>query len=1299
MVGLLRWLLGLLFLLLLVVVGTVGYFTATDSGLQRLLSLGRQYAPGQLAWESAEGRILGPLDLVGLSYRQENGLSVEVGQAALRWEPGALLSRQLRLQRLALSRVELHLPPPAENPSEKDTGPLQLPDISLPLGIHVDELDLEDIRIFPWGVEKPIIIESVRLVAAAEGDALQLVELKVQAPEGAARLSGTVQPQGSYPLDLNLAWNYQHPQFGTFTGSGTASGDLEKLQVEQKVEGAMQVQLSASVTDLISKPGWDATLKLGATDLGVLSPALKASPLQALLVSRGHLEQFTLSGTLDTTLQQTGPVSLNLQASGNPRKLHLEEVLLQLVDQPARIKLTGDVDLQPLKLDLQGDWKSLGWPLRGANPDYRLPQGTISFSGTPKDFVAKLNTNLDGRDIGPLQASLDLQGRGKKITLSALDVQAPDGQLRLHAGGSFDLQAQTIDARGQWSSLAWPLTAEPMVTSPKGSFMVSGLLTDYRFQLQADAAGQDIPAGSWQLEGRGSDTSLQTFSLLGKLLEGELRVAGAAAWKPAVSWSVTVDGKGLNPGVQWPQLPGNLNLQMSSKGGVIDGKPDLVASITALNGRFRGQPVKGAGRMALQNGVLDIDAFRVSSGRTSIRANGRLGEQWDLKWRLDAPQLATLLPDLKGTIKGRGTLQGTATAPVVALDLDIRNLVAGATRVERLAGKAVVDIRGSSRSTIDFTGRQMTLAGQKWSKLTLSGKGLPEKHALQLRLDGELANLKLALSGGLEGKAWSGRLMELAALKTRLGDWQLEQPVRLQASAEAASATGLCLSSKPAKICMDGQWDKTAGAKGDVTIASLDAARFKAFLPTGMQLQTALDGKLNGTFSASGQLTGGADIQLARGRLTVAGDAEPVQIDFGETRVQSRLDGKKVDSSVDIDLGELGGINGAVRLTGMDANAALAGTIKARLADLAMISAFVPQLQSVQGRLSADLKLGGTVTMPKVNGELLLDAFAAEVPQMSIRIEDVRLKARSDGNGPLQITGKARSGEGQLALSGEVDPASRALQLQLKGKRFQVANTRNIRAVISPDMKIGMDDKGMRVEGELRIPSAHIKAGGGGGEGGVVSVSSDVVIVDENGAAPKKAKTGNFYLDLRIVLGDDIKVEAADFRGVLKGNLVVKQQPGLTPRGTGVIEVVNGDYIVYGQQLNMQRGRILFGGGPIDNPRLDMDVARRVEAYDVLAGARIRGTVQAPLLQLYSEPSMPDASILSYMLLGQPPGTKGGSYTLGKYLTPDLYVGYGIGLFNAINTFNMRYKLTEKLALQAASGIASSADLVYTFER
>ena len=301
-------------------------------------------------------------------------------------------------------------------------------------------------------------------------------------------------------------------------------------------------------------------------------------------------------------------------------------------------------------------------------------------------------------------------------------------------------------------------------------------------------------------------------------------------------------------------------------------------------------------------------------------------------------------------------------------------------------------------------------------------------------------------------------------------------------------------------------------------------------------------------------------------------------------------------------------------------------------------------------------------------------------------------------DGTLKITGQSKSGEGDLQLNGNYNPRTRGLDLDIDGQAYQVANTAMMQAEVSPALNIAMNSDSMRVEGEVTIPSAYINANGGNEGIKTVSPSSDVVYVSEEGTEEAQAAS-QLNVDVKVILGDSVEVEAGDFRGRLKGDLRVEQTPELAPRGTGTIEVVNGDYVIYGQQLNMERGRILFSGGPVDNPRLDMDVARTVEAYDVVAGAKIRGTAQSPLLELYSEPPMPDASVLSYILLGQPPGTKGGSYTLGKYLTPDLYVSYGIGLFNAINTFNMRYSLTDKLAVQAESGSGSSADLIYTIEK
>ena len=138
------------------------------------------------------------------------------------------------------------------------------------------------------------------------------------------------------------------------------------------------------------------------------------------------------------------------------------------------------------------------------------------------------------------------------------------------------------------------------------------------------------------------------------------------------------------------------------------------------------------------------------------------------------------------------------------------------------------------------------------------------------------------------------------------------------------------------------------------------------------------------------------------------------------------------------------------------------------------------------------------------------------------------------------------------------------------------------------------------------------------------------------------------------------------------------------------------------------------------------------------------GTLRNPTLNLISDPSLPDASVLSYIAFGKPPsdasegenallyqaaaalgssgagkitdsisGTLGldalevdtgsnpneASLVVGKYLSPDLYISYGIGLFDAVNTFNMRYQLSDRLSFESAVGENSSADLLYSVDR
>ncbi len=57
------------------------------------------------------------------------------------------------------------------------------------------------------------------------------------------------------------------------------------------------------------------------------------------------------------------------------------------------------------------------------------------------------------------------------------------------------------------------------------------------------------------------------------------------------------------------------------------------------------------------------------------------------------------------------------------------------------------------------------------------------------------------------------------------------------------------------------------------------------------------------------------------------------------------------------------------------------------------------------------------------------------------------------------------------------------------------------------------------------------------------------------------------------------------------------------------------------------------------------------------------------------------------------------SLVLGRYLSPRLYVSYGVGLVEAINTVKMRYTVGDHWTIKTEAGTQRSADLVFTIEK
>ncbi len=88
------------------------------------------------------------------------------------------------------------------------------------------------------------------------------------------------------------------------------------------------------------------------------------------------------------------------------------------------------------------------------------------------------------------------------------------------------------------------------------------------------------------------------------------------------------------------------------------------------------------------------------------------------------------------------------------------------------------------------------------------------------------------------------------------------------------------------------------------------------------------------------------------------------------------------------------------------------------------------------------------------------------------------------------------------------------------------------------------------------------------------------------------------------------------------------------PRATGSIRARDGRFDAYGQQLSIERGVLTFQG-LLDNPALDVRAVRKGLAVE--AGVQISGTAQRPIVRLVSDPDLPDAEKLTWLVLGHGP--------------------------------------------------------------
>lgn len=1230
----LRWVGGGLLVLVLMVGLLLGWLLGTGSGLRFALVRASAFTHGALQVQHANGRLVGPLDLRGVHYHSADGMDARIATLHLNLRLWPLLTKRLHVLKLNLQGVDVALAPAKPPPGQSGFN------LKPPLAIVLDQAHVSALKVTRAGKDV-FVANSIDLAGRWTDAGLALRQLQLDAPDGHAELAG------------KLAVGK------TYSGNGTA-----RFQ-------------------------WNVGT---VTCAGVLSTHSDGR--------QAHL-QFNLSQPTAANL------TLNLQQSGN-------------------FPWTGTLyaakfNPQPI-LGKKSSLSAVGAALAGAGNRHG---GTIK---------GNLEINAYTLQLQPLQASLsdDL----KTITIEQLKLGASNIKGELAASGVVRMGATPPQAnlKLNWQNVVLPANLAGQVLATRGSLEASGSSANFHAQGNVDIGPPGKLAKlALNLDGTPAQISLHTLDL--KQAKGGLTAEGTVTLKPQLAWQLKASAHRFNPGQLLAGWNGAVDFNLATQGRVEAGGPDATLVLKQLGGTLRQHKLGGSGKLHVSPAKVLDGALTLDSGNSRLSIRALPGASNDIDLKLAIASLGDWLPNEGGRLNGHFKIRGKLPALSVNGTLNGENLSYGQQQAKSL--RLIVGIPDISHPAgkLQLNTRQVIVSGLAFQRLDVLAEGSEGDHKLNIDAHGPQLSAALALHGALKNHLWRGTLSKLNLQPQGLPDWRLQKDVQLSYNQGAIDISELCLTAGSPLLCASAKRDRQG---------NLDASYHLRTLPLELvlnaagftQLPVRASGELQGQGriqrNAKGQLSGHAAITSASGSVSYTERPNKPLLVYSGLTLNAQLAPHREQVTVHVGLNDGGHIDGDVVLGG--AQKALSGQVKLHLGNLAFIPLLTAEVANVRGQVNGQFNLGGTLKQPAITGQAAVQGFAAEVPAAGLKLTQGRVTVSTTDAKTFRVNGTVASGKGAMTIAGTAGLGANAqTHITLKGTQFTAAAIPAAHVVISPDLDIRKNAQGVSVGGSVTIDSANVnldKLSGRGG--GAVQASPDVVVVDQKQQQQQHAQTP-ITVHVTVYLGNKTQIKGKGLNGKLKGQLVINDVPGRAPTGQGQLEV-SGTYKAYGQDLVIQRGQLLFASTPLDNPSLNIRAARSLNPNATInegqqVGLDIAGSAKRPILTVFSNPVMQQSDALSYLITGKPLsqvnsgqgslvnsaaqalGSAGGNllaksigsrlglsdigvsssealggnsaFTVGKYLSPRLYLSYGIGLFEPGQVITLRYLFSQRWNFEA----------------
>ena len=980
-------------------------------------------------------------------------------------------------------------------------------------------------------------------------------------------------------------------------------------------------------------------------------------------------------------------------------------------------------------------------------------RGELQFSGDwPMQVSVKaaleqppLHALLHGRVL-----NLDVEG-----ALSGLQVNATSpGRPAVLLSGEVDLLdpampfAANLDA--EWSDglalsdlLELPETVRDIELASPLRLDARGSLSEQVLSVQGGASGLGYETLDISLHARQGDARLTVEELLVADAAGrnELRATGEVSFAGELGWSLSVD----SPGFDFPEISeyasGRLQgrLDVDGRAGQDDwhvavAGVDLQGSVNRLPASVKGYAGLGGGEgeRLLQVASSDLSA-QINGADLVIRAPGT--DQAGARAALTIDDLGRWQPG------GRGRVRMEMDIPpdwrLLRFEGDLEEIAWGGLEVARGSIRGQYRFEGDHAFDLDVSLVEGSAAGVALDSLQLLLAGTGARQELTLTSRGDLDG-SLSLRGETVGGDWSGRLAP-TLLQTPQGEWRLAEAVNLRWSAAASqlAVEGHCWLQPGARLCPS---DLLLGERGSAGLKAQGELGFlAALLPQNMvaegllQLQAEADWAPDSGLRLDGR-AGVNDLRLVR--HYGEGEFSAVAWDRVDAVVRQSGEGLELDLAVVRD--GVAVADAEISLP-TSRDAPLGGVVRLNRVQLGSLAPFLPDLERLEGDLTGSLQISGTVDQPRADGTLRLSGGSVALVGNPTEVSDLALVVEVAGD-RADLQGRALFGGGELQLSGQFLSVPQArLQLQVTGGKHAIFYPPSTRLQVSENLVIDISADLFDIQGEVvvhegRLEHEELPEGS-------VDVSSDVVEVDYAGNVITAESTFATSMDVLLRIRERFKVVGSNIDATVGGDLQLLQTPGRPIQVFGNLNVVGGEVRAYEQHLKIKRGVVAFSGTP-DNPELDVRAQRDFTRENISVGVAVRGTLEQPTIDFYSDPVMSQAETLSWLVRGrgldagagadgtamalslgaglvnrsaivselnQIPGLSNIQFgaegsendtaaTVSGYIGEKLYLSYGIGLYEPVNVITARFYLKARLWLEVVSRLENSVDLYYSWD-